>query len=376
MDSGDTAVQYWLRLLREGTKQQQARARTELGLILESRGMLDEAIDAYETNVRARVQDRRPYEQLLTIYRERGEALSESRVQVAKDSLFGTAHTTSDKARASQYGGGGPPDEDRVRCHRCGHWSAHTRATCTRCRQPLGHGPTSASTTRDRAPLNDDFEPTLPDADPGLAAPPVTQAGGSPTAHPGPGFASHAHATSFSDIPNMPHRTLDELREARQRGDVDIGVGMDHARQWLERARDRVPAPSIICQIGTAMPLWFGPLLVYSGWTTLGGGSLLLLVPAFVSWLLMRPMAIRMMPLLGFLAWGSVLALLVGLWNGSAWLTLGALSIVVPWAAHTWLYRFASGVARAELLKDERLFLDFWNLGSISLRFRDGRTLP
>ncbi len=38
---------FWLALLRDGTPDERALARTELGLILERRGMLAEAAEAY-----------------------------------------------------------------------------------------------------------------------------------------------------------------------------------------------------------------------------------------------------------------------------------------------------------------------------------------
>ena len=60
----DDAAQHWLSFLRDGTPDQKALAHTELGLIYERRGLLDLAVTAYETNVRAKVRDRRPYERL------------------------------------------------------------------------------------------------------------------------------------------------------------------------------------------------------------------------------------------------------------------------------------------------------------------------
>lgn len=66
-------AEHWLGLLKDGTPEQQAQARTELGLIFERRGQLDEAAEAYYTNVQARVRDRRPYERLAAISRQRGD---------------------------------------------------------------------------------------------------------------------------------------------------------------------------------------------------------------------------------------------------------------------------------------------------------------
>ncbi|MCC7369424.1 MAG: hypothetical protein IT306_13435 [Chloroflexi bacterium] len=79
MDDAPT-VEHWLALLRDGSAAEQQRARTELGLILEARGFLDEAADAYERNVRDGVTDRRPYDRLAAIARQRGDAEAEARV--------------------------------------------------------------------------------------------------------------------------------------------------------------------------------------------------------------------------------------------------------------------------------------------------------
>ena len=72
-------VGHWLALLREGTESEQQEARTELGLILEARGLLDEAAEAYIRNVEAGVTDRRPYERLAALARGRGDQKEEAR---------------------------------------------------------------------------------------------------------------------------------------------------------------------------------------------------------------------------------------------------------------------------------------------------------
>lgn len=70
----------WLALLRDGSEEEQQLARTELGLILEARGLLDEAAEAYERNVADGVSDRRPYERLSALAQARGDAATEARV--------------------------------------------------------------------------------------------------------------------------------------------------------------------------------------------------------------------------------------------------------------------------------------------------------
>src|SRR5215213_7234183 len=76
----DAAIARWLALLRDGSTEEQQRARTELGLILERRGLLDEAAEAYERNVAEGASDRRPYERLAALARARGDLRAEARV--------------------------------------------------------------------------------------------------------------------------------------------------------------------------------------------------------------------------------------------------------------------------------------------------------
>ena len=72
-------VERWLLLLRDGSEAEQQLARTELGLILEARGLLDEAAEAFERNVAEGTTDRRPYERLAAIARLRGDVAAEAR---------------------------------------------------------------------------------------------------------------------------------------------------------------------------------------------------------------------------------------------------------------------------------------------------------
>src|SRR4051812_23312084 len=71
-------AEHWLGLLRDGSDQEQQLARTELGLLLENRGLLDEAAEAFRANVEAGVADRRPYERLAAIARQRDDPTTEA----------------------------------------------------------------------------------------------------------------------------------------------------------------------------------------------------------------------------------------------------------------------------------------------------------
>ena len=87
----ESGVGRWLVLLRDGSEEEQQLARTELGLILEARGLLDDAIEAYERNVAAGVADRRPYERLAALARARDDFPAEARALRALADLIAPA---------------------------------------------------------------------------------------------------------------------------------------------------------------------------------------------------------------------------------------------------------------------------------------------
>ena len=70
--SEDEEAQHYLGLLRDGTPEQKIAARERLAPIFERRGLLDEAAECYETNIRAGVRDRETYERLAAVYRRQG----------------------------------------------------------------------------------------------------------------------------------------------------------------------------------------------------------------------------------------------------------------------------------------------------------------
>jgi hypothetical protein len=91
----------WLALLRDGSEEEQQRARTELGLILEARGLLEDAAEAYERNVAAGVSDPRPYERLAALARARGDRATAARVLRALADVLAPTPTLPDSPVSS-----------------------------------------------------------------------------------------------------------------------------------------------------------------------------------------------------------------------------------------------------------------------------------
>lgn len=78
----------WLDVLLKGKSEDQARARTEIGMILEARGFSDDAEEAYWTNVQSGAADRRAYDRLIVLYQNRKDRLSESLVRRKLEDVF------------------------------------------------------------------------------------------------------------------------------------------------------------------------------------------------------------------------------------------------------------------------------------------------
>jgi hypothetical protein len=70
--SEDEEATYCLSLLRDGDRHQQIVARERLSQIFERRGLLDEAAQCLETNIRDGVRDPRVYQRLAGFYRRQG----------------------------------------------------------------------------------------------------------------------------------------------------------------------------------------------------------------------------------------------------------------------------------------------------------------
>ncbi|MFN8523337.1 MAG: hypothetical protein U0821_09570 [Chloroflexota bacterium] len=82
----DEAGEHYLRLLQHGTRLEKLEAREGLGDIMARRGLMDEAADAYETNIRQGVRTRALYEKLADVYERQGrmELASEVRLEIPR----------------------------------------------------------------------------------------------------------------------------------------------------------------------------------------------------------------------------------------------------------------------------------------------------
>jgi len=77
-DPDDQQIQDWLNSLRDGTRAEKISARRSLARVFERRGMLEEAVELLENNVRAGVRSGETFRWLSRLYQKQGdEARSE-----------------------------------------------------------------------------------------------------------------------------------------------------------------------------------------------------------------------------------------------------------------------------------------------------------
>ncbi len=102
--SEDEEAQYYLALLREGTRERKIEARSALARIFENRGMLEEATELLEGNARAGVRDRTLYTRLASLYRrqEREDLADQAMAQAA--SLMSPPRVPSEASRPAPTG--------------------------------------------------------------------------------------------------------------------------------------------------------------------------------------------------------------------------------------------------------------------------------
>lgn len=109
----DEEATYCLSLLRDGDRQQKIVARERLSQIFEQRGLLDEAAQCLESNIREGIRDPRVYQRLAGVYRRQG------RHELADEVLLEARRLAERLQRAPQQGArrgpggrparGGPP---------------------------------------------------------------------------------------------------------------------------------------------------------------------------------------------------------------------------------------------------------------------------
>jgi hypothetical protein len=173
-------------------------------------------------------------------------------------------------------------------------------------------------------------------------------------------------AEHFADIPGMPFDSLDDLRDAVERREVDLRIAMDYARQWLVGGTGRPLWARVVCELLGMLPITFGAPLVHLAWRSFGATSVALLVPVCLSWLILRPAWLRLRPELLWISRAWLPIALVGAGSGLPWVSWIAVAIGGPCILNGLMYRLASDKARDAALQDETLFLAFWNAGGVT----------
>ena len=111
----------------------------------------------------------------------------------------------------------------------------------------------------------------------------------------------------MSELPNFPYKDFEEFKEAAFKGEVEIGVAMDIARQWLMSGGKRSPKrdrnKAYVYMLASYIFAIF--LLVYSI-LTLRVDYFLLFIPLIISLFTLTPMGLRFMGMMNLVVGGGV----------------------------------------------------------------------
>jgi hypothetical protein len=101
-------VQHWLGWLRDGTETEKVTARRGLAQVFEGRGMLEEAIELLENNVRAGVRSGETFRWLARLYHEQGDE-TRSVEALAEAAKYQLAPFTSESSAPTELPTGSTP---------------------------------------------------------------------------------------------------------------------------------------------------------------------------------------------------------------------------------------------------------------------------
>jgi len=106
--ANDEQVQHWLGWLRDGTDTEKIAARRGLARVCERRGMLEEAIELLENNVRAGVRSGELFRWLARLYHEQGDE-TRSLAAIVEASKYRSDPVTSGPALSADLQAVPPP---------------------------------------------------------------------------------------------------------------------------------------------------------------------------------------------------------------------------------------------------------------------------
>jgi len=177
-----------------------------------------------------------------------------------------------------------------------------------------------------------------------------------------------------SQIPNFPYGSYEELRSASNNNEVKIGAAMDLARQWAsEGGGAKAFNRFYLVVLSSAFVVGPMTLTVYA-LVTSNFSLLIYVVPIFLSFLLLRPMAIRAVPFFKLVTWigyGIILAYLFGILG--QWALLAGMTIVIPWLINRHIYKYSVHLAISAGLRDEDTFVHLFKYNCLALNYPNGQ---
>lgn len=173
--------------------------------------------------------------------------------------------------------------------------------------------------------------------------------------------------TKVEELKHFPYETFTEFQKNVQ--DINIGVAMDHARNWVSRSSDSPAASrnfsSLMMMYIFLLPLFY---LIYAIATLSFYPLLYLVVSLFVA-ITGSPMA-RRVGKTHYLVVG--LYLLIWIFSGSFPSTVFWLPILVQYLTLNKLYKGSAKIVRKVIVVNEKILCLFWKWYDLSLTTKDG----
>lgn len=147
----DDAAQHWLIVLRDGDPDQKIQAREQLATVFERRGMLEEAADLLESNVRSGARGADIFRWLARLYKNQGDE-----VRAMQAAAEGAKYLPSATPLMATPDPGPVPSHRTANlkageCPSCGNVARTKRMNCKRCGTALPSVAPSASTVGQQA---------------------------------------------------------------------------------------------------------------------------------------------------------------------------------------------------------------------------------
>ncbi len=180
---------------------------------------------------------------------------------------------------------------------------------------------------------------------------------------------------TIAEIPNFPYSSFSELQVNIQENRIKIGAAMDKARGWAMSGMASKFTTYLLMSLGF---LYFVLPIAVAIYFIIKGEYLntLYAVVALVSFLMLRPMSMRLGIFFRLIIWVGYGLILINLFNFlGIWSLYLGLSIIIPWQINKLIYSIATNNAISKSQENEMSFVTLFKYGIICIKQNDGSIL-